>query len=99
MISEVRAPRSTTDDERLHQGALRFNSMHEIVRGPLVHQLAERHDPQLAMPGGSWQVLWRQAGKLVQARRSQPREFGRKLMRRVLCVRAALGVRIEGCEV
>src|SRR5260221_14319361 len=43
MISEVRAPRSTTDDERLHQGALRLHGMHEVVRGPLVHEWAA-HD-------------------------------------------------------
>lgn len=50
MVAEVGLPGTTALNERLQQGALGLNRMHQVVPGPVVQQLLQRHQPQFLMP-------------------------------------------------
>ena len=56
MIREVAAPWPGVRDERLHDGALRLDDVHEVVRGPLVEELAQGDRAEVGMPSRSIEV-------------------------------------------
>ena len=59
VVGEVRAPRPGLRDEPLHQGPLRLDQVHRVVRPVLVEELAERHRPELRVAAGAGQGLTR----------------------------------------
>src|SRR5207237_3644910 len=66
VILEVALPRAAAADDRLHEGALGLHRVHEVMGGPLVDQLAQRDDPQLAVARLSRQVGRRDCGVGLQ---------------------------------
>ena len=53
MILEEHLPRSAAGDERLHQGALGLDGVHQVVGSPLMDHLAEGDRSKFAVDGGT----------------------------------------------
>lgn len=67
MIREVAAPWPGVRDERLHDRALRLDDVHEVVRGPLVEELAQGDGAEFGVASRAIEVRLGHRGQERQA--------------------------------